>query len=48
MLFLLMVFCAAGAIILVGLTAYNEYLDLTHVEHPVTIGDSRFRRPKVK
>jgi hypothetical protein len=48
MLFLLMVFCAAGAIVLIGLTAYNEFRDLTHVDHHVVADGSRFGKPKAK
>jgi hypothetical protein len=48
MLFLLMVFCAAGAIVLIGLTAYNEFRDLTQAEHHVVAGGSQFGKPKAK
>ena len=48
MLFMLMVFCAAGAIVLIGLTAYNEFRDLTQADHHIVAGGSRFSKPKAK
>ena len=47
MLFMLMVFCAAGAIVLIGLTAYNEFKDLTQVDHHLVPDSSRFARQAV-
>jgi len=44
---LIVVFCAAGAIFLVGLTAYNEFQDLwQHPDHRVVAGGSRHRNDR--
>ena len=49
MLVTLMIFCAAGAVFLIGLGAYTEFHDLwAHPDHRVLPRDSRFdkRHPK--
>ncbi len=46
MLFVLMLFCAAGAIFLIGLGAYVEFRELwAHPDHRIIAGGSRPVRP---
>ena len=42
MLIVLMLFCAAGAVFLIGLGAYTEFRELwAHPDHRITAGGSR-------
>lgn len=47
MLMVLMFFCAAGAVFLIGVGAYTEFRELwTHPEHRVVAGTSHPVRPQ--
>jgi len=49
MLMFVVVFCAAGAVIIVGLSAYSEFHDMwAHPDHRALGGGSRYPKPRLR